>query len=397
MGDLLIVGIDPGTTLGYAVLDINKKIIEINSSKELNLNALIKKISEIGSPIIVGTNKKKKKKNCFIRKFAAQFNAKLVAPKEDLKIEDKNELTRDYKLNSHQRDALAAALCAYSKYERLFSKIDYHLKEFDKEVIEEVRKLCVKEELNIALSLDMVTNKQTDKKEVNEIKKIIHKDELKKDLIFLYEKIKKQNKSIKLLQKTNKQKEDYIKKIKERDAYLITKINQLVPDKKAEELLNLRENLIISMGSEIKSKEENIDYLRKEIDKIYDFFSDLGNNYLVKKLKNLGYEEFMSKNRILKIKKNDILLVDNIDIANNRILEFMKDKVRIIIYKNGTRKFKDFILIKCENLNIKEDRYFALVNKEELKKEENNFDMLKDIVLDYKRTRLASIHHNKQL
>ena len=38
---LLIVGIDPGITAGYAVLDINGKIIKVRSSKQLDLNSLI--------------------------------------------------------------------------------------------------------------------------------------------------------------------------------------------------------------------------------------------------------------------------------------------------------------------------------------------------------------------
>jgi len=56
---LLILGIDPGTTLGYAALDINGNIIEISSSKLLNLNSLISKINNLGTSIIVGCDKKK--------------------------------------------------------------------------------------------------------------------------------------------------------------------------------------------------------------------------------------------------------------------------------------------------------------------------------------------------
>ncbi len=156
--------------------------------------------------------------------------------------------------------------------------------------------------------------------------------------------------------------------------------------------MNLRENRILSLSKEIQAKDENINYLQQEMNKIYFFFSDLGDNYLVKKLRNLGYDEFMSKNRLLKIKKDDILLVDNIDIVNNRILEFLKNKIKIIIYKNGKRKIKDFILINADGLRIEEDKHFALVNKEKLERERKNFSLLKDIVRDYKKTRLTNIH-----
>src|SRR3989338_8964140 len=105
MGELLIIGIDPGTTLGYAILNADKKILEINSSKELSISSLIKKCNELGKPLVVGTDKKKNPH--FVSKFAAQFNAKIVSPKEDLSVNEKNKLTQDYKLNNHERDALA--------------------------------------------------------------------------------------------------------------------------------------------------------------------------------------------------------------------------------------------------------------------------------------------------
>lgn len=37
MSELLIVGIDPGTTVGYAILDIEGNLLILNSSKHLNL------------------------------------------------------------------------------------------------------------------------------------------------------------------------------------------------------------------------------------------------------------------------------------------------------------------------------------------------------------------------
>ena len=44
---LLIAGIDPGTTTAYALLDLKGNIVRVESSKEFNLNTLIKKITDI--------------------------------------------------------------------------------------------------------------------------------------------------------------------------------------------------------------------------------------------------------------------------------------------------------------------------------------------------------------
>ena len=56
---LLIVGVDPGTTLGYAVLDVVSNLIKIKSSKKLNLNSLLSEIIYLGKINVVGTDKAK--------------------------------------------------------------------------------------------------------------------------------------------------------------------------------------------------------------------------------------------------------------------------------------------------------------------------------------------------
>jgi len=55
----LIVGVDPGTTTAYAVLDTRGKLIKTHSSKGLDQGAMIKAITEIGNPIAVGCDKAK--------------------------------------------------------------------------------------------------------------------------------------------------------------------------------------------------------------------------------------------------------------------------------------------------------------------------------------------------
>src|SRR3989338_1965903 len=61
MGDrkLLIVGIDPGITTAYAVLDIEGKLIKTSSSKEFGLNQIISETTELGKVVLVGTDKSK--------------------------------------------------------------------------------------------------------------------------------------------------------------------------------------------------------------------------------------------------------------------------------------------------------------------------------------------------
>lgn len=382
---VIIVGVDPGNTIGYAILDINKNIINICSSRALSLNSLISKITSYGSVLIVGCDKKKKPS--LVEKFAIKTGAKLVCPENDLLIREKVELTKNYTYKKdHQRDALAAALFAYSQYERLFFKVNYNLKNFDSKLRDKVLELCIKDDLNISLALDLLTKPK--KKEIIEIKEIIDKHDIKKDLLFLYESLKNKEKTISLLRKQNIKLMRVIENKKKQNYYLSKKIDQLIPEEKSEELLNFKEKRIYSLNKEIIVKDETIIYLQDEAKKIYDFFTDLSSNYLVKKLKNLGHEEFQKKDKFLKIQNNDILFVDDLDVYNEKVLKDLKNKVDIIIYKkNNHNNIKNFILINYKKLKIKDNKYFALVNKKNLDMEKNNIELLNNIIYDYKEER----------
>lgn len=385
MGDLLIVGIDPGNTIGFAVLDTDKNIIDIGSSRVLNFNKLVSDLTSLGNILLVGCDKKKKPS--FVEKFAIKTGAKLVCPDEDLLIKEKIELTKEYTyIKDHQRDALAAALFVHSQYEKLFFKVDYHLKDFDSKLRDKVLELCIKDGLNISLALDILT--KPEKEEIIEIKKIINKDDIKNDLFFLYESLRKKEKTVSLLRKQNKRLVKEIRKIKEKDHYLKNKINKINSKEKKEELLDFKEKRINYMDKEIMIKDETISYLQEEVKKTYDFFTDLSENHLVKKLKNLGYEEFQKKNKFLKIQEDDILFVDDLDISNEKVLETLRNKINIIIYKkNKHKRIKGFILINYKQLKIKDDKYFALINKKDLDKQKNNIELIGDIISDYKKER----------
>src|SRR3989344_1898034 len=106
---LLIVGLDPGITTAYAVLDIDGNPLSFSSSKELSLNPLISEITEYGRVIITGTDKQKIPS--LIQEFAAKTGSRVLNPKEDLKVQDKKNMTSGFSLkNDHERDALASAL-----------------------------------------------------------------------------------------------------------------------------------------------------------------------------------------------------------------------------------------------------------------------------------------------
>ena len=54
---LLIVGIDPGTTLGYAAIDFEGNLVKVWSEKNLDMGSLISKLIRLGRPLIVAGDK----------------------------------------------------------------------------------------------------------------------------------------------------------------------------------------------------------------------------------------------------------------------------------------------------------------------------------------------------
>ena len=52
----LIVGIDPGATVGYAILNLNGKILCINSSKNLTSSKLILKLTQFGRTLVIASD-----------------------------------------------------------------------------------------------------------------------------------------------------------------------------------------------------------------------------------------------------------------------------------------------------------------------------------------------------
>jgi predicted RNase H-like nuclease (RuvC/YqgF family) len=87
-----IVGIDPGTTTAFAVLDLKGKLINIASSRSWGFSELVGLLIELGHPIIIATDKN---------------------PTSSLSVEQKLRDTKSYSYaNEHERDALAAAIDA---------------------------------------------------------------------------------------------------------------------------------------------------------------------------------------------------------------------------------------------------------------------------------------------
>ncbi|MBN2517996.1 MAG: DUF460 domain-containing protein [Candidatus Altiarchaeota archaeon] len=124
----VIVGIDPGTTVGLAILDIDGRVLGIISSRNLSIDEVITKIASFGSAAIVACDKSEVPP--LVNKVSSLLGARLFVPDADLSVVRKRELASFVKTqNDHERDALASAIYAYNHFQNKLRRIQKQVME----------------------------------------------------------------------------------------------------------------------------------------------------------------------------------------------------------------------------------------------------------------------------
>ncbi len=119
----IIVGVDPGTTIAVAVLNLDGELKGLVSSRVMAVPDVVGYIREMGKPVVVATDVVPPPAT--VEKIKRSFKATLFAPHERIPVDEKVKLARPYGYgNDHERDALAAAVKAYNAYKNKFAQID---------------------------------------------------------------------------------------------------------------------------------------------------------------------------------------------------------------------------------------------------------------------------------
>lgn len=118
----LIVGIDPGTTIGIAILDLNGELLKLQSSRQMTMADVIEFIWSIGKPVIVASDVVPMPFT--VEKIRRAFQAVPYTPRQDISVETKYEIAGKFGYgNDHERDALTAAVEACKYWRHKFSGI----------------------------------------------------------------------------------------------------------------------------------------------------------------------------------------------------------------------------------------------------------------------------------
>jgi predicted RNase H-like nuclease (RuvC/YqgF family) len=278
----LIVGIDPGLTIGLSIMDLNGRILKISSYREASRGQIIREITNYGKPSLICVDVYPYP--AYVEKISAVLNSRLYTPRSVMTVSEKNEISRKLAMqqgvnvkNAHQRDSLASAYKGYAKFRSEFEKIERNYRDvYDKSLRDEIKNLLVKgktladaiEEINQSLTGDK-TVKEKIVKPILKQKPELDVVELKKEFDILqeqldwerskntefYSEIKVLEEKLENLQfRLDEDKSEYSEKIQREKAYIILE-NQISHSK---ERINLLEN-------EIERYSDRIDELKRVV------------------------------------------------------------------------------------------------------------------------------------
>jgi hypothetical protein len=149
------VGVDPGTTVGLAILDLEGTVMNVFSARNFSLYEISEYIPKFGYPVIIATDVSPPPTT--VARLSHNYDARLFFPSQSISVEEKNAITAGHTTdNFHQRDALTAALKAYNHYEGKFRNIDAKLSEMGLREHSERLKMLVLHGYNLKRAIELL-------------------------------------------------------------------------------------------------------------------------------------------------------------------------------------------------------------------------------------------------
>lgn len=379
---LLIVGIDPGTTLGYAAVDVNGRIVVLRSSRELDRDKAISELNSLGTVLVVATDKAKVPG--LVSEVATRLGARVFSPDKDLLVKEKQELAGGYACQtSHEQDALAAALVAFRKYERLFSRIDNFLKEKQRaDLGNAVKLLVVRRGIGIRSAFAFLTAPQTP---VARIMQKVEKKQLSEpDYWKLYDSLVAAEWEKELLKKQNQKLENLAAKLRKKVGILTQAVKP--------ETRIIRPTAELEQAKKtIKDLQVRLEQLLSRQQRLQNVLLNLDKFVVAKRMRNLGFGEFRRVGRILGFKQGDVLFVEEPNVFSQRTLDALKGIVELVVVVNDVKprvgELMPFVFLPALHVQHVQDEYFAFLDKESFEKARTSRELLRKLVEEYQKSR----------
>lgn len=192
-----IVGFDPGTTAGLAVLNLNGELLLLKSLKHWNRGSIILEALSVGDPVLIATDRAEAPRA--VRELAQSLNLAVFETGKDEALEDKISIINEYASkrsvsigDEHQASALYAALKAFNSFKNDFRNIELNVErrisDFKEALIEEVKSDLIRgipPERSIRGRLSQTTVQSFDPNLVEQLRKQLLEERRKVEVLAL--------------------------------------------------------------------------------------------------------------------------------------------------------------------------------------------------------------------
>ncbi len=384
MKPLAIIGLDPGTTSAYAILDLEGNILKVHAAKELTLSEMIVQITNLCFPLIAGTDKAKVPS--FVDEFARKVGAEIAAPPEDMKREEKRILLASKEIHyngAHEQDAAAAALSAYHAYEPKLRKIEkfiaeHHLENHSYEFI----RMALREKLHFWMIKEILTRSSIESTVMQ--RAVLHHKITKKDFLALYGKLNQLRMEKKSLERKIQQLHEKIEELIKEKGSLSQKSTDF--DRRVDYIMQFKEKRLHLQTKELQQQRDLISQLQQKIRELYSFITQTTKLQLVKKLPTLGFQEFEDHN-IINIGRGDFVLVQDPQVYSQKVLELLQERgVVILSFRKPSKVISSTLVtaqVAAEDIALEND-YFCLIKLPVIQQKTEKKNLVDKVVREYK-------------
>jgi len=367
----VIVGIDPGTTTGIAILSLRGKPLTVMSERSLGKDGIIKYISSFGFPTIVSTDKAKVPS--MIEEVATNFRSMIASPDEDLTKSEKLSLTRKFDTrNSHERDALASAIHAYLRYKELFKRTESVIEKLNLWRYEDdIKDLVVRKKVkNISDAIDIVLSRKKDvKREIKKLERNINIEQMGKVLDKLRESIKEKEKTIMVLENYSHGLEESLRSSEE----TISKLNKKIDNLKKKKNFEKKNFEVDNLKEELRKKSNEIKKLKNDIKVLREIENVRKSGMIpVKIIDNTSYEALMNAEKSFGIRSDILYFKKYTKITRQFIRKLNENNVEILIGNFPEKIMEDLSksgisVLKRNEIDIKIKNFVGRISKDDLK------------------------------
>lgn len=327
----LIVGVDPGISTGLAAIDINGNFVSALSRRGIDRGDVISWIQEHGTPVLVATDVRPAPD--FVKKLAASLGVPLYEPPSTMSVEEKRELVDSYVkryprlaqiVDSHIRDALAAALRAFNSYKSKLLQVESYASRIGIEIDVDHVKAEVLKGVTIAEAIENAINRVLSGIEpqhflVKRVRKHSEPDREEKQVNGLSDRL---HREIELLRAQNKLLEQRLREltqrleILERD-YRVALLEYRDNIEKDREVTRLT-NMVSILRSELEKLREENKRLKEALETMQRIVLEVASGSLVPGLRfnDIGGEEADIVASTAKLYGRIVLVVDRVNPVN---------------------------------------------------------------------------------